>query len=114
LALPVQWYVIHTVFLYINALGIVLQLWALFLFLKLIKQPYKTMLANQPFLVNLMYGFALCCFIIKLVLQAATLFPAFAATLINHLNFIIGFIHLSMLGVISGFLFSFILKTKMV
>lgn len=114
LALPVQWYVNHTVFLYINALGIVLQLWALFLFLKLIKQPYKIMLANQPRLVKLMYGFALSCFLIKLVLQAATLFPAFATTLINHLNFIIGFIHLSMLGVISGFLFSFILKTKIV
>lgn len=110
LALPVQWFANYKVLFYVNALGITLQLWALFLFLRIIKAPYKAMFAKQKPLVKLIFHFALSCFVIKLALQAITIYPEFASTLINHLNFIIGFIHLTMLGVISGFLLAFIFQ----
>lgn len=112
LALPVQWFTGITMLYFLNATGIILQIWALILFLKAIKNPYRVILANESSTVKWMYYFALSCFILKLVLQGITLFPGFSETLINHTNFIIGFIHLTMLGTISGFLLAFILKAK--
>jgi NhaP-type Na+/H+ and K+/H+ antiporter len=40
--------------------------------------------------------------------------PEFSQVVFEHRNFVIGFIHLMMLGVISGFLFSFLLKQNLV
>jgi len=61
-----------------------------------------------------MYGFALVCFLLKVVFQTLSILPQFSEVVFNHHNFVIGFIHLLMLGVISGFLFAFILKSELV
>ena len=59
-----------------------------------------------------MYQFSLGCFISKIVLQTLSIIPQFSSELFEHHNFIIGFIHLTMLGVISGFLFAFLIQSK--
>ncbi|GGH41968.1 membrane protein [Mangrovimonas yunxiaonensis] len=108
MALPIQWFAPHWSLYYINALGSVLQLVALIYFLKLIKQPFKAAITKRQKTIKALYVFSLSCFVLKLALQMVAVFPQFTQTLINHKNFIIGFIHLMMLGVISGFLFAFL------
>lgn len=112
LALPVQWFAPHGTLPYINAIGVVLQLIALYYFLKLIKIPYRTIIVKHQKILRVLYAFSLGCFILKMVLQTTAVIPNFSITLINHKNFIIGFIHLMMLGVISGFLFAFLIFSK--
>lgn len=112
-ALPVQWFAPHGILPWINGIGVILQLLTLILFFKLIKfKAYQEVNAVSGVVVNL-YRFAVLCFILKTVFQASSIFPEFSNVVYTHRNFVIGFIHLLMLGVISGFLFSFILKNNL-
>ena len=111
-ALPIQWFATHWLLYYINALGSILQLLTLVYFIKIIKIPFKTIIVKQQKAVRWLYIFALSCFILKMALQSVSVIPEFSQVLINHKNFIIGFIHLLMLGIVSGFLFAFLLYSK--
>lgn len=113
-ALPIHWFVPHPVLLWINSLGIILQLYTLYLFLKLIKPQYNTFIHTQSKLLKLLLQFGLSCFILKTSVQGLSLIPAIADLAHQQRNLVIGFIHLTMLGVISGFLFAFILQSKLV
>ncbi|WP_417867204.1 hypothetical protein [Xanthomarina gelatinilytica] len=113
-ALPVNWFVPHAVFLWLNGLGVVLQIAALLIFIKLIKAPFKIVLKQSHKLIRFMFQFAMFCFILKIGLQTLSLIPDISNTAFQHRNLVIGFIHLTMLGVISGFLFAYILQTKLV
>ncbi|GGG57955.1 hypothetical protein GCM10010976_31010 [Bizionia arctica] len=61
-----------------------------------------------------MLRFALFCFVLKIASQSVSLIPEISNTAFQHKNLVIGFIHLTMLGVISGFLFSYILQSNLV
>ncbi|TYA53831.1 hypothetical protein [Formosa maritima] len=113
-ALPVNWFVPHISLLWINSLGVLLQLAALYLFLKLIKDTFKSLIVNYSSISKFMLYFALCCFILKICIQALSLIPEISNMAYQHRNLVIGFIHLTMLGVISGFLFSFILQSRLI
>ncbi|MBQ0787253.1 MAG: hypothetical protein KBT69_07120 [Oceanihabitans sp.] len=113
-ALPIQWFAPHKTLLFINAFGILLQLASLYFFLKLIKPNLLKHTKTQPKIVLYLYFFSVVCFVLKTLLQALSIFPEFSLVVFEHRNFIIGFIHLMMLGIISGFLFSFILNTRLV
>ena len=113
-ALPIQWFAPHKALLFINALGILLQLASLYTFLKIIKPNLLNHVSAKPKIVLYLYFFSVVCFVLKTLLQALSIFPEFSLVVFEHRNFIIGFIHLMMLGIISGFLFSFILITRLV
>ncbi|QRM89866.1 hypothetical protein FG167_11710 [Lacinutrix sp. WUR7] len=113
-ALPIQWFAPHKALLFINALGILLQLASLYTFLKIIKPKLLDHVSKRPKILLYLYFFSVVCFSLKTLLQALTLIPEFSIVVFEHRNFIIGFIHLMMLGIISGFLFSFILNTRLV
>lgn len=114
LALPIQWFAPHNSLLWINSIGVILQIISLVMFLKLIKQRIVSFLKNQNNLVRYLLLFAVFCFVLKNIFQLTSLFPEFAQVVYEHRNFVIGFIHLTMLGVISGFLFAFILQNNVV
>jgi len=111
-ALPIQWFASHPLLYWVNGLGILLQLVSLYYFIKIIKHKFQTFKTETSMLVIRMYQFSLGCFIIKTSLQTLSIIPQFSSELFEHHNFIIGFIHLTMLGVISGFLFAFLLQSK--
>jgi hypothetical protein len=114
LALPVNWFAPHIVLFWINGVGVLIQFFTLILFLKLIK-PYMKLTLNERFkLTRYLYYFAISCFALKSIVQLVSLIPEVSQVAYQHRNFVIGFIHLTMLGVISGFLFSFILQSKFV
>ncbi|QXP80237.1 MULTISPECIES: hypothetical protein [Winogradskyella] len=113
-ALPIQWFLPHKSLLWINGVGIILQVVTLYLCFQILKSKQLILIKKEHTLVLYMYGFALVCFLLKVVFQTFSVLPQFSEVVFNHHNFVIGFIHLLMLGVISGFLFAFILKSKLV
>lgn len=113
-ALPVNWFAPHISLLWINALGVLLQIVSLYLFLKLIKKPFNELLNTSSKLTKFLYHFSMLCFILKIGLQTMSLIPEISNMAFHHRNLVIGFIHLTMLGVISGFLFAYILQSKLV
>ncbi|MFL0353742.1 hypothetical protein [Xanthomarina sp. GH4-25] len=113
-ALPVNWFAPHVVLLWINGLGVLLLMASLHVFLKLIKPRLKTMMNASSNNLKFILWFALFCFILKIVLQSLSLIPEISNMAFQHRNLVIGFIHLTMLGVISGFLFVFILQSQLV
>jgi len=114
LALPVNWFLPHSSLLWINGLGILLQITSLYLFIKLIKKPYQLLINNSPKISKHLLHFSILCFILKTGLQTISIIPEISNTIFQHKNLVIGFIHLTMLGVISGFLLSYILQSKLV
>lgn len=113
-ALPINWFAPHPVLLWINGIGVICQLIALYYFIIIVKSPLKNMLNTQASITKNMYVFALVCFWIKIVFQTISLIPEVSNLAYQHRNFVIGFIHLTMLGVISGFLFAFLLQTNLI
>lgn len=114
MALPVSWYVFHPVLLWVNGFGILFQLTSAVFFILLLKPLWPTFWLQMSGLAKLMLGFALICFAIKIGMQTTSLFPEIAQVSAQIRNFVIGFIHLLMLGVISGFLFAFLLQSRFV
>jgi len=113
-ALPIQWFLPHQSLLFINGLGVLLQVVMLYKFIQLIKPKLEVLMTNAHKLMKHMFMFALICFVLKVLFQSLSIFPEFSEVVYEHRNFVIGFIHLLMLGVISGFLFAFILKSNLV
>ena len=113
-AMPINWFTAHPVLLWINGIGVICQLLALYYFIILIKPSLKIMIKTQARVTKFMYGFALVCFVLKIILQSASLIPEVSNLAYQHRNFVIGFIHLTMLGVISGFLFAFLLQNSLI
>lgn len=113
-ALPVQWFTPHDSLIWINGLGVIIQILVLYKCFQLIGSKFSTLKKNKPRLIFYIYSFALICFVLKVVLQSISIIPKFSQVVYQHRNFVIGFIHLLMLGVVTGFLFAFILKSNLV
>lgn len=107
-ALPIQWFAPFKGLLLINAIGVILQLATFVVFLKLIQSKIIPFFNKLSLSIKNLYRFALICIVLKIVLPIITLLPSFANVLFTKRNFVIGFIHLVMLGVISSFLLAFI------
>jgi len=110
LALPVSWYLPNPVFYWLNALGVMLQLYAAVLFIQFIRPQFQSFFAVLPTIIKIVYGFALFSLALKVVIQLVVLFPELAQVSHQIRNFVIGYIHLTMLGIITGFLFGFALQ----
>lgn len=110
LALPVSWYLPNPVFYWLNALGVMLQLYAAVLFIQFIRPQFQSFFAILPTIIKIVYGFALFSLALKVVIQLVVLFPELTHVSHQIRNFVIGYIHLTMLGIITGFLFGFALQ----
>ncbi len=108
LALPFSWYYSYSLLKITNTIGVVIQLIALGALIKVLspfKGPISVLMSNNR-LLPLLPLFSL---LLKMLLQAVTAFTQFAAASHTVRNFTIGFIHLAMLGIITGFLFYFVI-----
>tara|TARA_R110000868_G_scaffold342194_2_gene603019 strand:- start:28937 stop:30139 length:1203 start_codon:yes stop_codon:yes gene_type:complete len=109
-ALPVNWFAPHKVLLWINGIGVLFQWIALFYFIKIVTPAFRLLVTNQARSTRFMYHFAMTCFVLKIGLQSLSLIPEVSNMAFQYRNVVIGFIHLTMLGVISGFLLAFLLQ----
>lgn len=108
MALPVSWYIPNSLFIKINIIGILLQIAAAIVFLKMMSSGWNSFWKGIPVLAKYMFYFAFVCLVMKIVLQSTSLLPEIVEISSQVRNFVIGFIHLLMLGVISGFLLAFL------
>ncbi|PAM95414.1 hypothetical protein B4N84_09075 [Flavobacterium sp. IR1] len=112
LAFPVRWFVENNILNYINALGVLIQLGAFIYFYKMLKPEIKHFKNTLDKTAKIVYGLALCSLILKVGIQLLTIIPNLAEVSHQIRNFVIGFIHLTMLGIITGFLFGILLQNK--
>jgi hypothetical protein len=112
-AFPVRWFIENDILSYINGLGVLLQLIAFVYFYKMLKSQIIDFKSTLNKTSKLVYGLALCSLFLKVGIQLLTIFPNLAAVSHQIRNFIIGFIHLTTLGIITGFLFGILLQQKM-
>jgi hypothetical protein len=112
LALPVSWFIANPIFHWINGVGVVLQLVAFGVFVKMIRPCFQTFFASLKSIEKTVYGFALFSLALKIGIQLVVLVPELAQVSHQIRNFVIGFIHLTMLGIITGFLFGIALQNR--
>lgn len=110
---PVRWFIENDILSYVNAFGVLIQLGAFIYFYEMLK-PQITVFKNQlNKTAKMVYGLALCSLFLKVGIQLLTIFPNLAEVSHQIRNFVIGFIHLTTLGIITGFLFGILLQNKM-
>ena len=112
-ALPVSWFAFHPILPWINGLGVLLQLVAGYYFILVLRPHWNNFWDRTSHLAKWMYGLALISFIMKIALQTSSIIPEVSVMAYQYHNFVIGFIHLMMLGVITGFLFAFLLESSL-
>ena len=97
--------------LVLNGLGLLLQLMALLLYLRLISDGRRKIFQNLSPSVRVLYRFGLISWIVKVAVQTVVLIPAAAEVSMVLRPLMIGFIHLTLLGFISGLLFAMFFST---
>jgi hypothetical protein len=112
LALPVSWSLTNPIFYWINAIGVLIQLFSFVHFALLLQPHFQTFFTPLSSLEKTVYRFALCSLALKVIIQLVVLVPELAQVSHEIRNFVIGYIHLTMLGIITGFLFGFALQNS--
>lgn len=112
-AFPVSWFVKCNFLSWINTFGVTLQLIAFVFFYKMLKPQVDSFKANLDTTTKIVYGLALCSLFLKIGIQLLVLIPNLAEVSHQIRNFIIGFIHLTTLGIITGFLLGVLLQNKL-
>jgi hypothetical protein len=110
LALPVSWSLSNSLFYWINAIGVLIQLLSFVHFALLIQTHFQDFFTPLSSLEKKVYRFALCSLALKVIIQLVVLVPELSQVSHEIRNFVIGYIHLTMLGIITGFLFGFSLQ----
>ena len=107
-ALSVTWSTPYFGIFMINSLGVILQLVALYLFIKLLNPHLTSIRQALPEKSLRFLTYALIALLIKTIIQTVVVIPAMAEVSYTIRNFVVGFIHLLMLGALSLFAISII------
>lgn len=108
LALPISWFIKLPVLNIINSLGVIFQLIGFYHLIIALKNPLNTFLSSATFYIKTLVYFILISMVIKVLFQSFSVVPEVNEASIQIRNLVIGFIHLLMLGVISGALLFFL------
>jgi hypothetical protein len=106
-ALAVAWSKPLPIVFWINSIGVAIQLLALVSFVIFINKIFPDLKSLFSGKAKLLLGVAFLCFILKILMQSAVIIPSMATIAYTIRNFVIGFIHLVLLGVMSHFIFGY-------
>jgi len=106
-ALAVAWAEPLPVVFATNSLGVTLQLAAMVFFALLVIGAHRELHRQLGGWGFLLIKIAFACFALKVLMQAVVVFPYIATVAYTIRNFVIGFIHLVLLGVITQFLLGY-------
>ncbi|OMQ13587.1 hypothetical protein [[Flexibacter] sp. ATCC 35103] len=112
MALPVSWYVKNEMLKWINIFGVLLQILAFVYFYKMVKPHLSYFKSNLNTTTKYIYGLVLFSLVLKIGIQLLNLMPDLAEVSHQIRNFVIGFIHLTALGIITGILFGVLIENK--
>ncbi len=104
-ALAVTWSTPLPFIFWINSFGVLLQLAALYVLLHVLRRRIREIKALFPHEMRVLFSVALMSYVLKIVIQAVVVIPYVATIAYTVRNYVIGFIHLILLGVLTGFLF---------
>ena len=110
---PISWFIENQILKWINALGVLLQLISFLYFYKMLQPQISQFKANINSISKLTYVFALSALFLKITLQFVVLAPNLTEVSHQIRNWVIGFIHLTTLGIITGFLFGILLQNNL-
>ncbi|HRH70335.1 MAG TPA: hypothetical protein PLB89_12585 [Flavobacteriales bacterium] len=105
-ALAIAWSERHWPIIAINSLGVLLQLWAGWRTAKAIRHTQRMLFAKAPLWAWRCVTYALIFMALKVLIQTVVAVPPVAVIALTIRNYVIGFIHLNMLGAISMMLFA--------
>ena len=109
-ALAVAWAKpLFPVFL-INSTGVLFQLTALTFFLLIIWDSKRLILASFPGIKGILLRTAFFSFVVKILAQTFVVLPFFAKVAYTIRNYVIGFIHLILLGAVTCFILAYALE----
>jgi hypothetical protein len=104
-ALSVTWSTPDNLLFWANSIGVLLQAVALFYFWQIIKAAATDARKSFQEWHYWLWGIAFCCLGFKIFIQTLVAIPTLAVISYTIRNFVIGFIHLLMLGAFSTFIF---------
>jgi len=113
-ALPISWHFSHQGFVYINAVGLTLQIASAIYFIIMMRRRWQEIIKNNTSVAKWLLIISMISLLTKTIMQSMTVFPEFAEASQTVRNFTIGFIHLGMLGLINGFLFFFLAQGQFI
>lgn len=108
--LSVTWSSPYQALFYVNGVGVLVQVAALIVFLYLIKGVKREFMAGVHPFIRAFYFLALVSFAIKILVQAAVVIPDVAVISYTIRQFVVGFIHLIMLGSITCYLVALVAR----
>ncbi len=103
-ALAVSWSTPDKYIFWINSAGVIIQLFSLILFIKILSPLQKAIRSELESWVYFLLTLAFTCLVLKIVVQTAVAVPYVATMSYTIRNFVIGFIHLMVLGFMSLFI----------
>ncbi|QOG01796.1 hypothetical protein [Flavobacterium sp. MDT1-60] len=112
-AFPISWYLKSSILKWVTILGVLSQLIAFIYFYKILKPQIKVFKANLDSITKKAYGLALCSLSLKIIVQLIVVLPNLADISHQIRSWVIGFIHLTTLGIITGFLFGILLQNNL-
>jgi hypothetical protein len=111
-AFPISWYVKSSILSVINTVGVLFQLFSFIYFYRMLKPQINHFKMNLDATAKLAYSLALWSLILKTGIQLILIIPDLAEVLHQIRNWVIGFIHLTALGIITGFLLGILIQNK--
>lgn len=107
-ALAITWVNPDTFVFALNSAGVIIQLCALLAFFKWFSTPAGILLQSQTDrFTRWMFGFAFLSFILKIVIQTAVIFPDIATISYTIRLYVLGFMHLITLGMITAYVLGY-------
>ncbi len=106
-ALAVTWTTPLSFIFWLNSSGVLLQLAALFFFLKALRPALPQIKALLPSQSKRLFSIALTSYILKIIIQTLVVIPHIAVIAYTIRNYVIGFIHLMLLGILTSFVLGF-------
>ena len=113
-ALAVTWANPLPILFYINSSGVILQLVALYFFIKIAKVVWKELQNKFQETPRLLFQLSLFSFVFKILIQSAVIIPAIAVVGYTIRNYAMGFLHLMLIGMVTLFLFGFAAQMKLI
>lgn len=97
-----------------NSAGVIFQIVALVLLYRLLREAKIFSDLSGVVYLKSFFVVALFSFVMKILIQAAVVIPSVAVISYTIRQFVIGFIHLTLLGAVSGFIIALFLENKMI
>lgn len=96
----------------IAGIAAIMQFVAIYWLVKLVVAIKKDVQKRLNSWISFLVGFAVVAFILKILLQLVSALPAIAELAYKNRNFIIGYLHLTLIGFISFFVLALLIKEK--